>query len=329
MRENIKSELDKVDIMIAQELARDGRMPIMHLASRTGISQRAARSRLHRITSEGVIKVMAIPIWQFTELTVEASVGFNVKKGYSVHAVAEKLAAHTSFCSVALATGPYDIITWAIFDNLEALSKFLRHDIGGIDGIESNETLIHLETVSNMLTYPIGETSQDSHTPMRRREKKQAHQIDKLDGVMIEELQKDGRMAVVDLAKKLGMSRASTAKRLQRLISEGIILIIAITEPGSLGYEVTGRIGIKVFPGTVDNVARKLASLREVHFVAVTVGHYDILIGVHFSDLNELSHFIRDGLSTIPDIVKTEHIVYLEVIKSPFEFVANIDHFKN
>jgi len=131
----------------------------------------------------------------------------------------------------------------------------------------------------------------------------------------------------VDLGKKMGMSRASTAKRLQRLLAEGIIMIIAITEPGSIGYEVTGRIGINVFPGTVDDVARKLASFSGVHFVAVTVGRYDILIGVHFSNLHELSNFLREGLSAIPNISKTENMVYLEVIKNPFEFITNINHY--
>ncbi|MFC1925516.1 Lrp/AsnC family transcriptional regulator [Chloroflexota bacterium] len=327
MREGSKYELDTVDIMIAQELARDGRTPIMRLAANTGISQRAAHSRLHRLTSEGIIKVMAVPIWQFTESTIEASVGFNVKSGHSVNAVAEKLAEYPSICVVALATGPYDIITWAIFDKLEALSTFLRHDIGSISGIESHETLIHLETVTNILTYPISEINQDSYTPMRHRERKQVHQIDNLDMVMIKELQKDGRMTVVDLAGKLGLSRASTAKRLQRLLSEGIVSIIAITEPGTLGYEVTGRIGINVFPGTVDNVAQKLASFSAVHFVAITVGRYDILIGVHFSELHELSGFKKDGLNTIPDIAKSENMVYLELIKSPFEFVADFNHY--
>lgn len=327
MRERSKYKLDTVDIMIAQELAKNGRIPIMHLAAKTGICQRTARSRLNRMTSEGIIKVMAVPIWQFTESTIEASVGFNVKNGHSVHAVAEKLAAHKSLCAVALATGPYDIVTWAIFDSLEALSTFLRQDISGMGGIESTETLIHLERVTNIITYPLSETGQNSYSLKHHREKKRVYQVDKTDVVMIKELQKDGQMAIVDLAKKLGMSRASTAKRLQRLISEGIIVIIAITEPGTLGYEVTGRIGINVVPGTVDDVAGKLSSLSAVHFVAVTVGRYDILIGVHLSELNELSRFVRDGLSTIPNITKTESMVYLEVIKSPYEFIADFDHY--
>lgn len=320
MTQRLKHELDKIDLMIIQELARDGRMPVIRLAAKTGISQRTARSRLHRITSEGIIKVVAVPIWQFTKLTIEASVGFNVKPGESVHTVAKRLATLPSFRSVALATGPYEIVTWALFDNLEALSAFLRNDIGNIPGIASNETLIHLERVKNVLTYPTSEASPERYEPPRRDTgTKQRYLPDKLDMLIIEELQGDGRMPVVDLARKLGISRISAAKRLQRLLSEGVAEVIAVSEPGSLGYEVTAMIGVKVFPGTVDDVARKLASFSAVHFVAVTVGHYDILLGVHFTKLHEMSHFIREGLDKITDIAKTENMVYLEIVKNPFQ----------
>jgi len=318
MRQRSKRELDKIDLTIIQELARDGRMPVMHLAAKARISQRAARSRLQRIISEGIIKVVAVPLWQFTDLRIETSVGFNVKPGYNVHTVAEKLASHPSshpsFRSVALTSGPYEIVTWAWFDSLGALSSFLRNEVGNIPGISSNETLIHLEMVKNV-------ASPDKYEPARHDTKSKKKYIpDRLDTLLIEELQKDGRMPVVELAKKLGVSRISAAKRLQRLLSERAIEVIAVSEPASLGYEVTARIGIKVFPGTVDDVAHKLASFSAVHFVAITVGHYDILLGVHFSDLHELSSFMRDGLSGIPNIAKTENMVYLEIIKSPWDF---------
>lgn len=322
MRERSGKGLDPVDIMIVQELARDGRIPVMQLASRTGISQRAVHSRLNRIVNQSIIKVKAIPIWQFTGLAIEASVGFKVKAGHNLHDVARKLADHPNFCYVALSTGPYDIVTWVFFQNREAFSSFLRHDIGNIAGIESTETLIHLETVKNVVAYPISESNPDSYRSIPSREKRQAHHIDKADRIIIDELQKDGRIPIVALAAKLGMSRASAAKRLQRLLSEGIIMVMAITEPGSIGYEVTGRIGISVLPGRVDDVAHQLASIRGVHFVAVTVGRYDILIGVHFHDLASLAQFLREGPGKIPDITRTENMVYLEIIKSPFEFVA-------
>lgn len=325
MRERSKCELDIIDIHILQELARDGRIPVRHLAAKTGISQHAAVSRLHRLIGEGVTKVVAIAVSRSARSTIEAFIGLNVKPGHNVHTLADRLVSSPNIPLVALVSGRYNIVTRALFNNLEALSTFLRQEVGNIPGVASTETLIHLETVKNVLTYPISEAGSNSHRPIPHGEKKQAHQIDSLDMLIIEELQKDGRMTVVQLAKKLGISRANAAKRLQRLLSEDVIVIIAVTDPGSFGYKVTARVGVNVLPGMVDDVAQKLASFSAVHFVAVTIGHYDILLGVHFTELYELSHFIGDILSEIPGIVKTENMIYLEILKNPFQFVTR-DH---
>ncbi len=320
MRQHANFELDKIDLTMIQELARDGRMPVVHLATKTGISQRAASARLKRIIDERIIKVVAVPALPLSKQNLSVTVGFTVNSEHDIHKVAEKLASFPNFRSVALATGPYDIVTWAFFRGLDALSAFLRHEIGKIPGITGNETLIHMETIKNVLSYPISAATPQKYKPAHQKKSAMKRYVpDELDMTIIEELQKDGRMPVVELAKKLGVSRVSAAKRLQRLLSEGITEIIAVTEPGSLGYEMTAMIGIKVVPGAVDDVANKLASFNSVHFVTIILGHYDILLGVHFSEILALSDFLRDGLGNIPGIVKTETMIYLEVIRSPWD----------
>ena len=327
MRQRSKRELDKIDLIMIQELARDGRIPIVHLATKTGISQRAASARLKRIIDERIIKVVAVPALPFSKRNIRVTLGFNIKSGHDIHKVTEKLASYPNFRSVALATGPYDIVTWAFFSSLEALSAFLRYEIGKIPGITGNETLIHMETVKNVLSYPISEASPYKYEPVHQKTAvKKRYVPDKLDMSIIEELQNDGRIPVVELAQKLGVSRVSAAKRMQRLLSEGITEVIAVTEPGSLGYEMTAMIGIKVYPGMVDEVAHKLASFNSVHFVAITLGHYDVLLGVHFSEIPALSGFIRDGLGKISAIAKTENMIYLDIIKSPWHASAPGDY---
>ena len=80
-------------------------------------------------------------------------------------------------------------------------------------------------------------------------------------------------------------------------------------------------IGIKVLPGTVDEVANKLALFNSVHFVAITVGRYDVILGVHFSEIQDLSDFIRVDLGKISNIAKSENIIYYKAIRSPWDSV--------
>jgi len=313
-------ELDEIDLTIIKELARDGRMPVSRFAKKAGINQHAASDRLQRIINEGIIKIVVLPALPILKQNLLVSIGFIVTPGHSIHAVAEKLTSFPNFRLVALVTGPYDIVSWALFRNLEELSVFFRHEIGKISGITRSETLIHLETVKNVLSYPISEASPHKYElSIQKKKVKKIYSPDKLDMSIIKELQKDARMPIIKLAKKLGVSRVSAAKRLQQLLSEGIIEVIAVSEPGSLGYDMTAMIGIQVLSGKVEQVAHELASFNSVHFVAITLGRFDLLLGVHFSQIQSFSDFIKDGLGTIPDIAKTEHMIYLDVIRRPWD----------
>ena len=328
MRKYLEQKLDEIDMKIIKELACDGRIPINHLASKIGIDRRVARSRLHRITNQGIVKVIAQPSKRFFGASVAGSFGFNVMPGHDVHTVAKKLSAYPGFVQIAIAAGPYHIVTWGIFNKHESLSAFLRHEIGQIPGLASVEALIHLETVKNVMIYPIVETAPKEHgTLFLKKKEGRKYDTDKLDLAIFKELWKDGRIKVSQLAENLGVSRVSASKRLNHLLSEGIISVFPIIDPGSLGFEVAARIGFNILPGKVDDVAQKLASLNRVHFLAITVGRYDILVGVHFSDLHELSEFIGNIIDKIPEITNSENMIYLDIVKNPFEFVtaANSD----
>jgi len=316
MQQDSNHELDAVDILILKELARDGRLPIKHLAAKASVSHHIARNRLERMVTQGIVKVAAVKALHVSDSTVDAFMGLNIKPGCSVHTAAEKLSVYGSLHIIALASGPYDIVASVSFESLGDLSTFLRREIGEITEIASSETLINLGTIKSVLAYPLSETSADFSAQDLNWKVSKKLQTDALDTAIIEELQKNGRVTVVELAKTLGASRASIATRLQRLLSEKIISVVAITVPGSVGYKVTARIGVKVHSGNVEEVARKLAKLSMVHYVAVTLGYYDIMLGVHFTELDGLSDFTSNVLGQILEITKVDEMIYLKMVKS-------------
>ena len=59
--------------------------------------------------------------------------------------------------------------------------------------------------------------------------------LDQLDCQMIELLQKDGRISNTEIAKKIGMSEATVRTRLNRLIQEEFIQIVAVSNPIKAG----------------------------------------------------------------------------------------------
>jgi len=59
--------------------------------------------------------------------------------------------------------------------------------------------------------------------------------LDDVDKKIVSELQQDGRMTLLDLAKKVGYTSMGIKKRLQRLIENGTIKVSALINPKALG----------------------------------------------------------------------------------------------
>ena len=62
--------------------------------------------------------------------------------------------------------------------------------------------------------------------------------LDVTDQKLVEQLQKDGRISHVTLAKQLGISERTVRNR--NLSKKGLIKIIALPDLGALGYNFTG-----------------------------------------------------------------------------------------
>ena len=70
--------------------------------------------------------------------------------------------------------------------------------------------------------------------------------LDQIDCRMIELLQIDGRISNTDIAKEIGLSEATVRTRLNRLIQDEFIQIVAVSNPIKLGFKIVGNIRIHV-----------------------------------------------------------------------------------
>lgn len=146
--------------------------------------------------------------------------------------------------------------------------------------------------------------------------------LDELDIKLIEELETNGRKTNAELARIIGTSKATARRKLNSLIENDIIKIVAVTDPQMQGYQTIATMGIKVQPGQVDSVANKLASYINVPFVIITAGRYDIVAIVMFREPDDLSQFIRNELGDINGLISAETMVYLKIKKFSFTFTG-------
>src|ERR1700677_561822 len=80
--------------------------------------------------------------------------------------------------------------------------------------------------------------------------------IDEVNVRLLSELASDPRLAVSELARRVGMSAPAVRERLQRLEAAGVIAGYRIElDPESLGFPVTAFVRIRPVPGALPKIA--------------------------------------------------------------------------
>ena len=148
------------------------------------------------------------------------------------------------------------------------------------------------------------------------------HKLDAIDLKIIKEMGIDGRQSVSSLAKKLGTSRATVGKKLQRLLDEHILTVAGFVQPGTLGYQTNAIIGINVIPSEIDNVADSLVSNENVHMMFISAGRHDIIVWALFKKSEDMSNFLRQELGKIPGIANTETMINLAIKKLSMSYLS-------
>jgi Lrp/AsnC family transcriptional regulator for asnA, asnC and gidA len=91
--------------------------------------------------------------------------------------------------------------------------------------------------------------------------------------------------------------------------------IVGIADPFKVGLQTVAIVGLKVERGRIEAIAEQLSSLKEVRYVALSTGNYDLVIEVVVSNNDELLTFLVDKLSEISGINNTGTSVVLKVAK--------------
>lgn len=144
-------------------------------------------------------------------------------------------------------------------------------------------------------------------------------QLDATDEEIIRHLQVDGRRPYTQLAKAVGLSEAAVRQRVQRLLDQGVMQVVAVTDPMSIGLRRQAMVGIKVH-GDVRSVADALAAMDEVVYVVLTAGPCDLLAEVVVASDEELLALLNDRIRTLPGVVSTETSIYLSLRKQTYQW---------
>ena len=144
--------------------------------------------------------------------------------------------------------------------------------------------------------------------------------IDQIDRDIIQLLQKDGRLPNTVIAKNLGISEATVRTRLNRLIEEEYIQIVAVCNPLKLGFKITGSIRINVDIKKLEAVTKKLQKLKTCWFIILTTGSADIYLEFVARSIEELNELIFENINKIDGVIRTETSLILKFIKRSYDW---------
>lgn len=143
--------------------------------------------------------------------------------------------------------------------------------------------------------------------------------LDATDRALIHLLQRDGRRPYTQLAKEVGLSEAAVRQRVQRMLDNDTMQIVAVTDPLQLGLSRQAMVLIRV-NGDVREVADQLEQIDEVDYLVVTAGSVDLLAEVVVSDDDALFSLLNDRIRQIPGVLSTETIMYLGLRKQTYQW---------
>jgi len=143
--------------------------------------------------------------------------------------------------------------------------------------------------------------------------------LDDVSKAIIEQLQQDGRRAYASIGKVVGLSEAAVRQRVQRLIDSGVMQVVAVTDPLQLGFARQAMIGVRV-RGPLEGVADAIAELKEVDYVVITAGAYDLLVEAVCESDEALLELVSTGIRTIPGVESTETFMYLQLRKQTYSW---------
>lgn len=148
--------------------------------------------------------------------------------------------------------------------------------------------------------------------------------IDNIDQNIIKILNKDGRTPFAQIAKKLGVSTGMIRQRYQRLIQDGVLQIVAITNPLLMGFSIMAQIGVKADVKRLEEIADEIAQFEEVVYLVLLTGSFDIHVEVVCRDKAHLLNFLTKKLHAVNGVKEAETFMYLRIAKENYGWAGNI-----
>lgn len=143
--------------------------------------------------------------------------------------------------------------------------------------------------------------------------------LDRIDRMILDILQRDGRIAISELAARVNLSTTPCSERVKRLERDGIIMgYYARLNPEKLERNLLVFLEIKLSAKSGDvfeQVARDLSEIPEVLECHLISGDFDYLVKARLKEMSAYRRLLGDLLKKLPSSASSHSYVVMEEAK--------------
>ena len=139
--------------------------------------------------------------------------------------------------------------------------------------------------------------------------------LDEADRSLIAALAEDARATYPQLATTTGLANTTAKRRVDRLLTEGVVLVCTEFPPRHLGYRLMSYLWLRVDPARLDQVGSALAGHTPISFAAAVTGPHNMVATAITRNTGELYRYLAESVGTLPGVQNVETAPELRQVK--------------
>lgn len=164
----------------------------------------------------------------------------------------------------------------------------------------------------------------ERHAPL---EYSQPYKFDKYDKIILKELDIDSRKSLVELSKKVRLSRDAIRNRIKKMISNKVILAFTpIYNPPKMGYSTINYVFISLFNPSEkkeEEFFRFLKNNKHITYVAGLIGKWDYILDIMAENPGQFDKILKEIRHKFPDLIK-DYEVYGVLQEYKYEEIGRL-----
>jgi DNA-binding Lrp family transcriptional regulator len=298
-----------LDRAIISALQVDGRRPYAHLARDLGVGENTVRRRVRALRDAGLIDITTVTDPELLGYGAMALVGVHLDGSEAASHVATSLAQLAAVDYVVVTTGRYELFAELLCKDAHELSRTVERDLASVPGVGTTEIFPYLRLHYQEPRWEAArwKAASDGLRPA-------VPVFDDVDRRILAELNADGRTALQGIARRLSISESQARQRVARMLDSGVVRILGITNPRSLGFSTLAWLGIVAAPGVrLEGLADELASVGSIAYLAVCASRFDVFAEAICIDHDDLLRVIDAEVRSLDAVARVEAFLCLDL----------------